>query len=150
MSAGFNREDAEPGAWNREHLFLSGAGSITAKFSVLPAEMSNFVEAVSRVSQDKLDWKMVAQSVGVGLLQMSGDASILVQALQMLRAEAEKLGKLGEMSGGSLIVLRCPTEMKLKFDVWGPTSDAQPLFMSVKKQFDPLGTLNPRRFIGGI
>jgi glycolate oxidase FAD binding subunit len=35
-------------------------------------------------------------------------------------------------------------------DAWGSGGDAYPLMMSVKQQFDPRGTLNPGRFIGGI
>ena len=70
--------------------------------------------------------------------------------LQKLREETQRLSALGQMSGGSLVVLRCPTALKSQFDVWGPSPDAQPLFVSVKRHFDPKGTLNPGRFIGGI
>src|SRR5205085_10960433 len=99
----------------------------------------------------KHEWRIVAQSVGVGLLQVScADAGALLPIIQQLRAETEKLGRLGQMSGGSIVLLRCPAEMKAKFDVWGPAPDAQPLFASVKRQLDPKRTLNPDRFIGGI
>jgi FAD/FMN-containing dehydrogenase len=36
------------------------------------------------------------------------------------------------------------------FDAWGNGGDALPLMSAVKWQFDPLGTLNPGRFVGGI
>jgi glycolate oxidase FAD binding subunit len=35
-------------------------------------------------------------------------------------------------------------------DTWGSAGDAFPLMLSVKQQFDPRGTLNPGRFVGGI
>jgi len=35
-------------------------------------------------------------------------------------------------------------------DAWGSGGDAFPLMLRVKQQFDPRGTLNPGRFIGGI
>jgi len=35
-------------------------------------------------------------------------------------------------------------------DAWGNSGDAFPLMLSVKRQFDPRGALNPGRFIGGI
>ncbi len=152
MSSHVRSEKADHELWNaRNELFTTASNSVTVKFSVLPAELGNFCDAVNRVAERKLDWKIVAQSVGVGLIQMiCWDTKALVQALIKLRTETEKMGKLGEMSGGSLIVLRCPTEMKSRFDVWGPPSDAQPLFIKMKQQFDPKGTLNPGRFIGGI
>jgi len=35
-------------------------------------------------------------------------------------------------------------------DAWGSCGNALPLMLSVKQQFDPHGTLNPGRFVGGI
>jgi glycolate oxidase FAD binding subunit len=35
-------------------------------------------------------------------------------------------------------------------DAWGEPGDALPLMRAVKQQFDPKGTLNPGRFVGGI
>jgi glycolate oxidase FAD binding subunit len=55
-----------------------------------------------------------------------------------------------EDGGGSLAVLRCPSEMKPKLDVWGSAGDLLPVMNSVKAQFDPAGLLNPGRFLGGI
>jgi glycolate oxidase FAD binding subunit len=54
-----------------------------------------------------------------------------------------------ESAGGSLVVVhRAPRSNDL--DVWGEVIDALPLMRAVKRQFDPLGTLNPGRFVGGI
>jgi len=54
-----------------------------------------------------------------------------------------------EHAGGSLAVLHRPTAMPA-IDAWGSGGDAFPLMLRVKQQFDPRGTLNPGRFIGGI
>jgi glycolate oxidase FAD binding subunit len=35
-------------------------------------------------------------------------------------------------------------------DAWGNSGDALGLMQAVKRQFDPHGTLNPGRFVGGI
>jgi glycolate oxidase FAD binding subunit len=51
--------------------------------------------------------------------------------------------------GGSLIVLRRPAGIG-PLDAWGNAGDALPLMRAVKQQFDPNGTLNPGRFVGGI
>ena len=37
-----------------------------------------------------------------------------------------------------------------KLDAWGSPGDSLPLMRAVKEQFDPKGTLNPGRFVGGI
>jgi len=91
-----------------------------------------------------LGWRLVAQAVGVGHIRLEGnDANALMRALVDLRKELES-------RGGSLVILRCPLDIKSKIDVWGSSGDTLPLMKSIKAQFDPTGTLNPGRFIGGI
>jgi glycolate oxidase FAD binding subunit len=152
MCTGMGIDSTSADVWkSREALFPFTENSVTAKFSVLPAQMGNFFDAVSRLVEKRCDWKIIAQSVGVGLIYLSSpDAKTIPQTLSKLRDEIEKLSTLGQMSGGSLVVLRCPLAMKSQFDVWGPPSDAQRLFVNVKRHFDARGTLNPGRFIGGI
>jgi len=72
----------------------------------------------------------------------ASSASAIHQVLHTLRPELEH-------AGGSLAVLHRPAGMPV-IDTWGSGGDAFPLMLSVKQQFDPRGTLNPGRFIGGI
>ena len=51
---------------------------------------------------------------------------------------------------GSLVVLQAPPEVKAKVDVWGPVGDVIAQMRGLKQQFDPGGTLNPCRFVGGL
>jgi glycolate oxidase FAD binding subunit len=51
---------------------------------------------------------------------------------------------------GTLIVERCPVEIKKLVDVWGPTRTDFQLMRAIKSQFDPAGILSPGRFVGGI
>jgi FAD/FMN-containing dehydrogenase len=37
-----------------------------------------------------------------------------------------------------------------ELDAWGSAGDALPLMSAVRRQFDPQGTLNTGRFVGGI
>ena len=51
---------------------------------------------------------------------------------------------------GSLLVTAAPVAIKQHLDVWGDTGTALPLSRHLKDQFDPRGTLNPGRFVGGL
>ena len=83
------------------------------------------------------------QGTGLGWLRAEAStASAIHQVLQSLRPEIEQLG-------GSFLVLHRPAVMPA-IDAWGNSGDAFPLMLSVKRQFDPRGALNPGRFIGGI
>ena len=132
-------------AWQaREDLWSSVEQAAIAKFSVLPASVA---EACSRIRQLAhslgVKWRVVMQGTGLGWLRLEASStSVIQQVLHTLRPELEHVG-------GSLAVLHRPASMPA-IDAWGSAGDAFPLMLSVKKQFDPRGTLNPGRFIGGI
>jgi glycolate dehydrogenase FAD-binding subunit len=130
--------------WNARATLWNGTEpSVVCKFTLLPAILAGFLDRVREVT-GHLSWKLVGQASGVGLLRMEGsDNSVLLRALLDLRQSLEK-------NSGSLAVLRCPREIKSQMDVWGSPGDALSLMRSIKSQFDPTGTLNPGRFIGGI
>ncbi len=128
--------DAKPETWSaREALFQPSA--TVAKFSVLPSELASFCDKVAKHAGNA-EWQVVAQATGIGHLRIEG----AVDTLKRLRSELEPQG--------SLVLLQCPSEMKNNFDVWGPAGDALGLMRRVKQEFDPKGTLNPGRFVGGI
>ncbi len=52
--------------------------------------------------------------------------------------------------GASLVVERAPASLKAVFDAWGDAGSGLPLMRALKQQFDPRGTLNPGRFVGGL
>ena len=53
--------------------------------------------------------------------------------------------------GGSLVIERAPVELKRAVDVWGPVPEpALAVMKRLKTEFDPRGTLNPGRFVGGL
>lgn len=54
-------------------------------------------------------------------------------------------------SGGSVVVETAPRELKERLDVWGPLEPgALAIMKGLKAEFDPLGILNPGRFVDGI
>jgi glycolate oxidase FAD binding subunit len=141
-----SRIDSPADLWNERSTLWSGdEPSVVCKFSLLPADLGIFLDLIGRTSEDPhLNWRLVAQAVGVGYLRLEGpDVAALFDPLKELRKNLES-------RGGSFAVLRCPLEIKSKIDVWGSACDALQLMKRIKAQFDPTGTLNPGRFIGGI
>jgi len=149
MAAGARRIDSSGDVWNaRSDLWSGTEPSIVCKFSLLPAELGSFLDSLRKAFEPAhLPWRVVAQAVGVGYLRIEGiegnDAGALLNTLEDLRKKLET-------RGGSLVLLRCPLEIKSKTDVWGSAGDALTLMKDIKAQFDPTGVLNPGRFIGGI
>lgn len=146
IASGARRIESPADVWNARSTLWSGAEpSVVCKFSLLPAELGTFLNLIKKTSEPlQLSWRLVAQAVGVGYLRLEGnDTGALLNVLQDLRKNLET-------RGGSLVILRCPLEIKSKMDVWGSAGDALALMRSIKAQFDPTGVLNPGRFIGGI
>jgi hypothetical protein len=86
-----------------------------------------------------VSWKAVIQGTGLGWIRLdSPDAAVLHSTLRDLRAHIP-----------TFVILRHPATMA-GIDAWGATGDSFPLMLAVKRQFDPNGTLNPGRFVGGI
>lgn len=137
--------DAPANAWTSHQAIWDGASpALMTKFSVLPAQFGAVCALVERsAGAQSLAWKVVAQGVGAGYARLEGSEQGLRTALLTVRDELAKMGS-------TLVALGCPVAVKRGLDVWGPPSDAQPLMVRVKQRFDPDGTLNPGRFVGGI
>ena len=116
---------------------LCEQGAVAAKFSTLPADLASFCNEVAYHARDA-KWSLVAQANGIGYLRIA----VGIEVLGKLRTSLEPKG--------SFVILQCPPEMKQQIDAWGSPGDALPLMRRVKQQFDPKGTLNPGRFVGGI
>ena len=146
MAAGAHRIEPPGDVWNASSTLWNGAEPcVVCKFSLLPANLKSFLDLIKNASESlHLVWRLVAQAVGAGYLRIEGpDVATLLHTVKDLRKKLEA-------SGGSLVILRCPLEIKTTIDVWGSAGDALPLMRSIKAQFDPTGTLNPGRFVGGI
>jgi glycolate oxidase FAD binding subunit len=82
--------------------------------------------------------------VGHGLLdvRLNGASEAQPELVAELRAAALR-------TKGSLVVTEGAPEVIATLDPWGPSPALEPM-RRIKAQFDPRGTLNPGRFIGGI
>ena len=52
--------------------------------------------------------------------------------------------------GGSLMVESAPLALKRQVDVWGPVGNSTGLMKAIKARLDPVGLMNPGRFVEGI
>jgi len=150
MAGSVAAADAPANVWTSHQAIWNGANpALVAKFSVQPSQFAGLCASVERAAgAQSLSWSVVAQSVGAGYARLEGNEQAggeqgLRTALVSLRDEVAKLG-------GTFVALGCPVAVKRGLDVWGPPSDAQPLMVRIKQRFDPDGTLNPGRFVGGI
>jgi glycolate oxidase FAD binding subunit len=67
----------------------------------------------------------------------------LATLIKEARAAARQLG-------GSMVVERCPLELKSAVDVWGEVGSSFRVMTALKERFDPHGVLNPGRFVGQL
>jgi glycolate oxidase FAD binding subunit len=138
--------DAGKEVWSARQEICStekgNAESAVVKFATLPTQMADTIETIARLSVGKLCWSIVAQATGIGWARFEGETSAIESALRELRANIER-------GGGSLVIAHRPAGISA-LDAWGNPGDALALMKAVKWQFDPRGTLNPGRFVGGI
>jgi glycolate oxidase FAD binding subunit len=63
----------------------------------------------------------------------------------------EELREIRSRRGGNVVLQRAPLDLKKRVGTWQTSGrDDLGLMRRVKEKFDPLGGLNPGRFIGGV
>ena len=138
--------EGSPEVWMaRQELWptMDNAPGVIAKVSLLPSRLAAFVTTVEQAARAMgARWGAVVQATGLGFLRLNASAADLPVALHQIRLALEA-------DGGSLAILRQPPGAAL-LEAWGDPGDALGLMRSLKQQFDPRGTLNPGRYVGGI
>ena len=138
-------EQSEKGVWGgREGLWLlPPENAVIAKLSVLPSAISKALRLLEEIARPRnVHFQYVIQATGLGALRLEAEMASLQAVVEQVRRELES-------GGASLVVLQRPDALE-SLEVWGSAGDALALMRSVKQQFDPKGTLNPGRFVGGI
>ena len=90
----------------------------------------------------RLLWRNIV-STGTGELAGSPAESAVRDTVRRARDLACRLG-------GTAVVEQCPLEVKRQLDVWGDSFEGIEIMRRIKNEFDPLGTLNPGRFVGRL
>src|SRR5260370_20316309 len=137
--------EAQTQFWNivREHT----QGTVTCKAAVLVSQMANYLKTIEQVCQNhELEAAVVAHA-GNGILYIElrpADATHrLVEAMKELLFHAQE-------ALGSMVVERCPSELKRRISVWGEPDQNFYLMQRIKQQFDSKGTFVKGRFVGGL
>jgi glycolate oxidase FAD binding subunit len=131
--------------WNaRQDLWNSPTNNtLLAKISLLPTDIAKTLEFLKTLGASrKINWQIVLQATGIGMIRLEADPAQLSAAVELLRSELQS-------RSGALVVLRRPPELN-SIDAWGNAGDSVSLMRAVKHQLDPKNTLNPGRFVGGI
>src|SRR3989440_2329550 len=127
----------------REHT----QGSVTCKVAILVSQVAHYLQTIERVCQRyDLEAAVVAHA-GNGILfielRPSDATPRLIEAIAALRSHAKE-------ARGSLLVERCPVDLKRRISVWGEPGSDFFLMQRLKNQFDPNGTFVKGRFVGGL
>ncbi len=134
-------KQAEPLWSDLTGFFAEGGSSISFSASFRPSSALEFL-----ANLDSAFWSIQVHA-GNGIVQghWLGDPEYetVAQEIHRLRSEAAKLG-------GSLTLPRCPTGWKDRLKVWGNPRPDWAIAERIKAALDPLGVLNPGRFVGSI
>jgi glycolate oxidase FAD binding subunit len=131
--------------WNvvREHM----QGSVTCKAAVLVSQLASYLQTVEHICRRHELEAAIVGHAGNGILYIElrpADATQrLVEAIAELRLNAQE-------ARGSMVVERCPIELKRRISVWGDPGSDFYMMQRLKQQFDPKGTFVRGRFVGGL
>ncbi len=133
--------------WNAtRELALPGRSDVLVKAA---APIARTASLVALLGSDLAPFHPVVWSHagnGIAYASVTGsDVSPLAAALAQARSHVVALG-----GNASLVVERAPVALKAAFDVWGEVGPSLALMRALKQQFDPRGTLNPGRYVGGL
>jgi len=120
--------------------------SVTLRVGLLTTDVVKGLRLLEATAREG-GWTLSATAaIGVGLLRarLSGE---------MGSSAGASLGRLREAVaglGGVLAIEHAPPTVKAGLDVWGEVGPPLELMRRLKAEFDPLGLLNPGRFVGGL
>ncbi|MCH7837967.1 MAG: FAD-binding protein, partial [Chloroflexi bacterium] len=140
-------EGAESERWwaQVEQTVAPAENGVGLRASLPPSAVASFMQGLEALGRGDAATVTSLSYPTTGLvLARLGEAPI-----ERLADLIEAARKSATEAGGSLVVTTAPVAVKERIDVWGDT-DALSLTRRLKQEFDPRGTLNPGRFIGGL
>jgi glycolate oxidase FAD binding subunit len=127
---------------------LGTADAVVVKIGVPISKTAAFLASAEDLAR-RHGWRgAIAAHAGSGVVRAAytmgrGTSEVARDGIEALRREAEA-------TEGSLVVEAAPLALKRHLDAWGKPGEAFPVMRRLKTEFDPLGLMNPGRFLGGI
>jgi glycolate oxidase FAD binding subunit len=139
---------AGPEIWPRLSTALTEA-PLVLRAATLPTDTAALAEEIERIAAEVGATAGLIAEAGNGVLHVG-----LKGALAAEEWDTRVIAPLRERvipGRGSVVVERAPREIKERLDVWGPVEpEALAIMKRLKAEFDPLGLLNPGRFVDRI
>jgi glycolate oxidase FAD binding subunit len=118
--------------------------NLILKVSALPGEICSVISHLRQCAEEAaIDVAIVAQGTGLMTVALSSLPEVLVSFVDRLRDHV-----MG--SGGTVVALQVPENLRGKLDPWGSPPESIELMREIKRRFDPKRILNPGRFMGEI
>jgi len=124
---------------------------ISLKSNFLISKSGEMMESCERMAKEMgMDCAFICHS-GNGILyayilpekNLRSKIGSFIELIEKLRSEAVK-------NEGNLVVESSPLSIKKKVNVWGQLRIDHQIMYRLKEAIDPVGILNPGRFVGGI
>ncbi len=134
--------------WGVRQELYDAANATILKASMLPAEVCSVSAEVRQwAAAEGAAIECVAYAFGLATIALHAttDAATAFPERIIARLRARL-----RPTGGSVVVLAAPDEIRAGLDLWGCHSDALGLMREIKRRFDPNRILNPGRFAGNI
>jgi FAD/FMN-containing dehydrogenase len=144
-----DREKATNFWKNHADCASSAADKPIVKFkgSFLISQYAKIMESWSAASRG-IDCALTASpGLGLAYAYILGDSAMDLENVAKLGAA---LRAAAEQREGSMIIECGPVALKQKLDPWGTPRGDFVLMKRIKESVDPLGVLNPGRFLGGL
>ncbi len=128
-----------------------GAPDLVIKLNLPPASLAGTLQRLREESPPAFPPGVVADP-GFGAARMlwwPGPDGVGLSEAQALGAIA-RAREAASSAGGFALVEYCPPSLKRRTDVWGGDPQGLEVMHRIKRNFDPLGILNPGRFVGGV
>jgi glycolate oxidase FAD binding subunit len=130
--------DNERSAWSAHGARLWEPAGAIVRASWLPASVGSALRELERLATTMGSTiSLVGRAaIGAGHIRIDADTPAQAKMVEQLRASRVF---------GNIVIVRGSAELKGLVDVWGSHGDRQPVFDSLKRTFDPNGTLNAGR-----
>lgn len=130
-----------PCLWERMTEFAAERQGLVIQASVVPSAVVGLAQKIQSVAGNVSILAHAASGVLVARLPSIEPADVAPTMIRTIQPAVRA-------ASGSVTALALPAEAeRTRQVVWGPATEGEALMRSVKEQFDPLGLLNPGRFI---